>query len=283
MIESAMAQSLEGVIDIHAHSGPDSIPRKIDGIDLAKLYKARGLRGVVLKNHYEPTASLAFLARKYVADFETFGGIALNLPVGGINPTAVENMVKVAGGWGRFVWMPTFDSENQVTYSKEKRPFVAVSQSGRLLPAVLDVIGIVAKYNLVLATGHSTVKEDLMLVREARKRGVKHIVITHAMMAPIHMSIADMSEAAATGAYIEFVYNGLIGPYKEFQFADYTKAIRAVGVEHCILASDLGQMVNPSHPDGLVEFFSGLKEQGITSAEIGIMSRTNPAKLLELP
>src|SRR5688572_26563476 len=115
------AQSLHGVIDIHAHSDPDIVPRSIDAIELAKLEKARGVRGIVLKNHYEPTASLAFLARKAAPGLEVFGGIALNLPVGGVNPSAVERMTKVAGGWGRVVWMPTFDSENQVRYSKEKR------------------------------------------------------------------------------------------------------------------------------------------------------------------
>ena len=72
------------------------------------------MRGLVLKNHYEPTASLAYLVRKLVPGVEAFGGIALNLTVGGINPAAVERMSMVTGGWGRFVWMPTFDSENAV-------------------------------------------------------------------------------------------------------------------------------------------------------------------------
>jgi len=60
------AQQLTGVIDIHAHSDPDSLPRKIDAIDLARLAKERGMRGLVLKNHYESTASLAYVVRKEV-------------------------------------------------------------------------------------------------------------------------------------------------------------------------------------------------------------------------
>ena len=120
-----------------------------------------------------------------------------------------------------------------------------------------------------------------MLLREAKQQGVRHMVVTHAMMAPIHMSIPQMREAAALGAYIEFVYNGLIGPYKEFEFADYAKAIRQVGVEHCILASDLGQVVNPVHPEGLKTYFAGLEKQGITEAEIARMSQTNPSSLFQ--
>jgi hypothetical protein len=84
------------------------------------------------------------------------------------------------------------------------------------------------------------------------------------------------------GAWIEFVYNALIGANKEFVFADYVKAIRAVRAEHCILSSDLGQAGNPLHPDGLVAFFAGLKSAGLTAAEIDVLSKTNPAKALGL-
>src|SRR5690242_6659810 len=72
------ASLLSGVIDIHAHCAPDSVPRAIDAIDLAKLAKARGMRGLVLKNHWEPTASVAYLVRKEVPGIEVFGGIDLN-------------------------------------------------------------------------------------------------------------------------------------------------------------------------------------------------------------
>src|SRR5258707_6564097 len=115
---AAVAQSLNGVIDIHVHSDPDSVPRSIDAIDLARLAKTRGMGGLVLKNHYEPTASLAYVVRKEVPGIEIFGGIDLNRTVGGINPAAVERMTMVKGGWGRFVWMPTFDAENQVHFSR---------------------------------------------------------------------------------------------------------------------------------------------------------------------
>jgi predicted metal-dependent phosphotriesterase family hydrolase len=108
------------------------------------------------------------------------------------------------------------------------------------------------------------------------------MVVTHAMVEPIHMSIPQMKEAAEMGAYIEFTYNGLIGKSKEFDFEDYAKAIRAVGVDHCILSSDMGQPANPLHPDALVTFFQGMKQQGFSQAEIDEMSKTNPARLLGL-
>jgi hypothetical protein len=279
---SAQENPLKGVIDIHVHCAPDSMPRKIDAIDLARIAKARGMRGLVFKNHYEPTASLAYLVRKEVPGIEAFGGVDLNLSVGGMNPEAVEHMAATTGGYGRFVWMSTFDSEAQVRYSKQNRPFVRISRDGQLLPEVKQVIATIAKDHLILATGHPSAEEALMMIREARRQGVPGIVVTHAMIAPIHMSDAQMLEAAKMGAYIEFVYNGLIGSYKEFTFADYARAIRYVGVDHCILSSDMGQPANPLHPDGLLALFKGLRQQGFTEAEIARMSQENPAHLLGL-
>src|SRR5215469_6156941 len=218
---AAGAQPLAGVIDIHVHADPDSRPRSIDAIDLALIAKQRGMRALVLKSHYEPTASMAYLVRKAVPGIEIFGGIDLNRSVGGLNPEAIERMAQIKGGFGRVVWMPTFDAENQVRYSHEERPWVAVSRNGELLPEAKQVIAMAAKYKLMLETGHSSPAECLMIVREARRQGVAHIVVTHAMLAPVHMSIAQMQDAAKQGAYIEFVYNALIGPNKEFEIGDY--------------------------------------------------------------
>ena len=274
---------LTGVIDIHAHSDPDSNARSIDAIDLARLAKERGMRGLVLKNHYESTAALAYVVRKEVPGIEIFGGIDLNRSVGGINPAAVEHMVLMKGGWGKVVWMPTFDAENQVRFSKENRPFVSVAKDGHLLPEVQQVIALIAKSQLTLETGHSSAEEGLMIVREGKQQGVQHIVVTHAMKGPVHMTIPQMQEAARTGAFIELDYGGLVGRNPEFKIGDYVKAIREVGPASCILSSDLGQPGNPLHPDGLATFYEALRKEGVSQADIDRMSKTNPARVLGLP
>jgi hypothetical protein len=92
-----------------------------------------------------------------------------------------------------------------------------------------------------------------------------------------------MQEAAKAGAYLEFVYNALIGPNKSFEIQDYVKAIREVGPASCILASDLGQAGNPLHPDGLSAFFAALLKGGMAQADIDRMAKINPAKVLGLP
>jgi hypothetical protein len=108
-----------GVIDFHVHSHPDVFGRNMDDIDIAQLAKARGMRGIVLKNHVSETASRAALVTKVVPGVEVFGGIVLNKAVGGVNPDAVEWMHRVYGGRGKVVWLPTFESDKHVkTLSK---------------------------------------------------------------------------------------------------------------------------------------------------------------------
>lgn len=270
------SQTLNGAIDIHAHCDPDGTPRSIDAIDLARLAKSRGMRAIVLKNHYEPTASLAYIVRKEVPGIEVFGGISLDLTNGGVNPAAVEWMTKVKGGYGRVVWMPTFDSEHNA--APEHRPFARVAKDGQLVPEVVQVIEIIARHNLVLETGHSSPEEALLLIREGKRQGVQNIVVTHAINRLVGMSIRQMQEAAELGAYVEFVY---VKPGSEEAKA-HVNAIRAVGPEHCILSSDLGQANNPLHPDGLLAFYQYLAQQGFTQAEIDRMAKVNPAKVLGL-
>ena len=275
----AMAQTMNGAIDMHAHSDPDGTPRAIDAIDLARLAKSRGMRAIVLKNHYEPTASLAYIVRKEVPGIEVFGGISLDLTVGGVNPAAVEWMTKVKGGYGRVVWMPTFDSESQVKRQNQQRPFARVVKDGKVVPEAVQVIGIAAKNNLVLETGHSSGAEALLLIQEAKRQGVQHVVVTHALTNPGGpLTLAEIQEAAKMGASIELVY----APFNDAQLQKDVEVIRSVGVGSVVLSSDLGQPTNPLHPDGLLALYKGLVAHGLTVAEVDQMSKANPAKLLGL-
>ena len=280
--DDAAARAVAGAIDIHVHSDPDNRPRSIDAIDVAKLSRMRGMRAIVLKNHYDPTAALAYVVRKEVPGIEVFGGIDLNLTVGGINPAAVEHMAEVSGGWGRFVWMSTFDAENQVRYSKENRPSVSVSRNGELLPEVKQVISIIARHNLVLATGHVSPEEGLMLLREARRQGAQRMVVTHAMNAPVLMDVPQMQEAAKLGALIEFVGGSLAGADAPGRIDRFADAIRKIGPASCILSSDLGQKGNALPPDGFGAFLVALRAKGFTQQEIDRMAKQNPARLLGL-
>jgi hypothetical protein len=178
--------------------------------------------------------------------------------------------------------MPTFDSENQVRFSKENRPFVSVSKNGALLPAVKEVIAAIAKHNLVLATGHSSAEEGLMLLREGKRQGVQHMVVTHAMNPPILMTVPQMQEATRLGAFVEFVGGNIgdqDGTARMDRFAD---AIRKIGPEFCVLSSDLGQKDNPLPAPGYGAFLAAMRARGFTQQDLDRMSKRNPAQLLGL-
>jgi hypothetical protein len=278
--------NLKGAIDIHNHQGPDSTERAIDADDLARLAKSKGMRGIVFKSHYEPTASMAYLVRKEVPGFEIFGGITQDLAEGGINLESVKHMVAIKGGYGRIIWLPTFDAENAVKKANGAGPFVAVSKDGRLLPSVLELIDFIAQHHqLVFETGHVSAEEVLLAVHEAHQRGVAHIVVTHAMSAPIRMNIPQMKAAAQDGAFIEFVYGATQGANPVVTVSDYAKAIREIGPKSCILATDYGSVQSPPRalePDGLLEFMQVIHKEGISVDDINLMVKTHPALVFEL-
>ena len=70
--------------------------------------------------------------------------------------------------------------------------------------------------------------------------------------------------------------------WKHVSTAAYAATIREVGVEHFVLASDLGQYLNPIHTDGLKAFILGLKEKDFSDQEIRTMTSATPAWLLGL-
>jgi hypothetical protein len=178
--------------------------------------------------------------------------------------------------------MPTFDAENQVRFSKENRPFVSVSRGAELVPAVRDVIALIAKHNLILATGHSSAAEGLMLLREAQRQGVQRMVVTHAINPPIQMTVPQMQEATKLGAFIEFVGSSPVAADAGARYDRFADAIRKVGPEFCILSSDLGQMGNPLPVDGFAAFLDAMRARGFSAQDIDRMAKENPARLLGL-
>src|SRR5215472_4574328 len=162
--------SIAGAYDLHVHVAPDVIARRIDDIDLAHEFLARGLKGFILKSHYVPTAERAKVVTKAVPGISAFGAITLNHSVGGLNPVAVE----IAGRSGcKLVWMPTVDAENETaglpTGGHKKLPFSAeiqhelsdmgispprmrvIDDAGRLVHAVRTCMELIGRHDMIMA------------------------------------------------------------------------------------------------------------------------------------
>jgi len=288
------APSLAGVIDLHAHVAPETalfnFQRSLDAIQAAQIARIYGMRGLVLKEHYTETASWAYLASQVVPGIELFGGVVLNRAVGGINPVAVEAMALTKGGRGKVVYMPTVDAEYRSTPGPDKVP---VSRNGQLVPAVFDVLKVMAKHDLGLSTGHVSPEEVLLLIRAAKAAGVTKIYVQHPNHGGLVMSMAQMKEAVRLGALIEIVLSGEgftgggpkvvnaenpVMDYGPQKLAD----IRALGPANIVVTSDLGQPGRVTHADAFRIALAVLAKEGFSQAEIDMMTKTNPARFLGL-
>lgn len=288
------APSLAGVIDIHAHVAPETsllnFRRAFDAIQAAQIARIYGMRGIVLKEHHTETASWAYLVSQMVPGVEVFGGIVLNKAVGGINPVAVEAMALARGGRGRIVYMPTVDAAARAPNSPRA---VAVSRNGQLLPEVLEVLRVMAKYDLALSTGHVSTEESLMLVRAAKEAGLNKIYVQHPNHGGIVMPMAAMKEAVRQGALIEIVLSGegLTGGGPKTVNADNPAQdygpqkiadIRALGPANVVISTDLGQPGRVHYAQAFQMALAVLAKEGFSQAEIDLMTKHNPARLLGL-
>jgi Family of unknown function (DUF6282) len=283
-----------GVIDMHVHSHPDVFGRNMDDIDVAQLAKSKGMRGILLKNHIAETASRAALVMKVVPGIEVWGGIVLNRAVGGINPDAVEWMHRIYGGRGKVVWLPTFESDKHVkTLSKPDARGLVVAPGGQVTPEMEAILKIIARENLVLATGHVHPEEIIAVVRRGRDLGVKGMLVTHGFTNVPGITMAQAKQLAEMGAVIEVCFlQFLAGPNAPLAFLTHwtqinakhvAQAVKEIGANSLIVSSDLGQSGNMTHPDGLETAIAAMKREGISDADIDLMMRKNPARLLGLP
>jgi len=309
--------ALQGAIDLHAHQDPDSFgpsygqaARSIDALDLYDRAKAAGMRGFVIKEHLDQSAGLAYYIRKLHPDMEVFGGMGSNLTTGTkVNPWAITHMAEIKGGWGRIVWMPSWDSENSV-HKLQRRPpgYVAVAQcgnlpfwinfpkpcpsGGELLPEVKEAMQIIAKTktrdsngDLILATGHNSGPEVKLLVQEAVKAGVKHVIITHPLLDIVDMTPAEIKEVVALGPEIYAEFTSQFGNpnAKPEMVKTYVDAIRAVGLEHSFVSTDTGQLGSAFQPDAMANVAKTLRANGFTEHDIDMLFKINPAKILGIP
>src|SRR5258708_5196495 len=114
--ETDGARLLKGALDLHFHMDPWT-PGALNGqagIADVRVARSRGMRGLVIKDHNEPTAPLAYHLRQEMPSFALYGGFVMNLPNGGINPAAPDFMATpIKGEPGPIVRMPAGQGEKE--------------------------------------------------------------------------------------------------------------------------------------------------------------------------
>lgn len=282
-----------GVIDMHVHPAPDVFGRSITDIEMATIARRKGMRGLVLKNHVVTTADRAATAMEAVPGIEIWGGIVLNNSVGGINPAAVEWMHRMSGGRGKVVWLPTFDSDKHVrTLVDRNKSGIVVAPDGKVTPQMDEVLKIIARENLLLATGHVHAEEVVAVTKRARELGVKNIIVTHGLTNIPGLTMEQAKQVTAMGAVIEICYlQFMTGPDAQYAWmkhwnqvatAQVVAAVKALGADSLVLSTDLGQQGMMTPPDGIENAIAALKGAGIAQGDIDKMMKSNPARLLGL-
>jgi Family of unknown function (DUF6282) len=289
--------AIQGAYDLQVHVAPDVIERRIDDLDLAKEFLAHGLKGFVLKSHYIPTAERAKVVTKAVPGIEAYGAITLNHSVGGLNPVAVE----IAGRSGnKIVWFPTVDAANETAgrldgpnvklpfWAKIQReiaaagitrpPMSVLNADGQITEDARQCLELIAKHDMILATGHLGRHEIFPLVKAAKESGVQRIIVTHAEFPSQNLSGTEQAELADLGAIIEHCFTTY--HTNKCSWDAVFANIRAVGVARTMLATDLGQATNPPVAEGFAAFAQKLLDAEFGAAEINQMAATIPGGLV---
>ncbi|GAB3705263.1 DUF6282 family protein [Nocardiopsis oceani] len=297
-VPSAHARQLvEGAYDIHVHIAPDVMKRRVSDLELAPRFRQHGLSGFVLKSHYAPTAERAEVVRSVHPDVDVLGAITLNASVGGLNPVAVEI---AARGGAQFVWLPTVDSDNQRSCLAEApegstppmwaqiqqdlrdtgiiSPTVDVlDEDGAVGATTRQVLDVIAKHDMTLATGHLHGDESSKVIALARERGVRRIVVTHPEFTSQRIPAERQRALAEHGAYLErCLTTPLTGKVSWNVWLDN---IRSAGPEFSVISSDLGQPFNPPVEDGLALAADVLLDNGFSDQEVRLMVVHNSRRL----
>jgi hypothetical protein len=287
---------LQGAIDPHVHSGPSIAPRAVDHLDLVRELSQAGFDAVVTKDHDYAGVATAALIRKHHPELRTkiFSGVVLNNVVGGINPYAVEHTAAMGG---KIVWMPTLAAENHLRWEKTASwshpastqkmrpasPVPVLDANKKVRDDVKEVLDVIAKNDMVLASGHIHVSETWLVFEEAQRRGVKRLVFTHPEDI-VGASMNDVQGIASMGAFVEHSLCMFLegSKFKTCSGEDLKRHIEAAGIDQTILCSDLGQVGVFSPLEGFRRGVALCMDLGYGDAEIHKMVATNTKRTLGL-
>jgi hypothetical protein len=286
-------QLISNAYDLHVHVGPELIPRKYT---VGKLVAAeRGkIAGMALKNHFFST--LPFIAEQPKSGENLIGGLVLNNFVGGLNPDAIYAAQTLAKT--RFiVWFPTVSAQQFLKNSrwevapewvgntnvpcrsaKTIKGISVLTETGNLSEEARSCLVAIKKADAILATGHISWQESLVLVKEAARMGITRIIATHCIYQKIAAPIEVQKKLISYGAKIEHCFS--MYTIDEIPIEKIVSEIKAVGTINCIMSSDVGQTFNPSPSEALKQFAVLLMAEGISSDDLETMLVTNPTKLV---
>ena len=268
---------LTGSYDLHVHAGPDpNQQRRLDALDTARHAYEAEMGGFVLKSHEYPTAPLTYALERMYPGLTVAGSVSLNREVGGLNPEAVQVAARLGA---RVVWMPTFSAHFYLSARNQGPGISLQDDSGELLPEVHDILDVVAESGMALASGHVSPSEAIALFEAAGRKGIERLIATH----PAGLATKDeLRRMTGLGAYVEYTFLSCLPSGGGIKPVELVAALRELGVERCIVTTDLGQWMNPPPAEGMRMAIASLLQAGMEADEVSTLVKANPARLLGL-
>ena len=295
--EERIASLLKGAIDLHCHSGPSVMPRSLDHIEALKEASEAGFRAMLIKDHYYSATPITELLNRQYGHLGVtlLSGVPLNNALGGFNIYAVDHGIQLGA---RLVWMPTFTAKNHIEANAkakgfphtqktllEPEPLTVLDANGTLIDKVKPILDLIAEHDVVLSGGHLHITEIFPLFEEAKKRGVKRLLVNHPTFL-IGCTHDDIRTLVSMGAYIEHSFCMFIeikrGKAPMMPPEELDQLIKAAGVARTILASDLGQAGNDRPVTGFHNIIGTCIDLGYSDEDICQMTSRNAADLIGL-
>ncbi|HXG52630.1 MAG TPA: DUF6282 family protein [candidate division Zixibacteria bacterium] len=287
---------IEGAIDVHCHADLEfSAEERKREPEIAWLPKAEamGLRGVVLKSHWWPTANVVpHILTAVQTRVALWSSAALNIVAGGPNACVVEACARLGG---KMVFLPTWSARNDVErrgfssripqyyrdHARLENPaYYFLDDRGRLDRRGHEILECCKACDLALGTGHVSWQESLAFIEAGRDIGFRRIVVNHAHSHIIAMPLDAMRRAAELGAFVEVCWNAL-APGRMDSF-ELVRQLREIGLSQVVASTDYFRPYSPNPPELFRMFCGMLHEGGLRPEEVRQVACANPARLMGL-
>jgi hypothetical protein len=283
---------LAGAYDLHIHAQPDVVRRAQDLPALARSAHQAGLAGLLIKDHTTSTVGRCYTMNRIIeGDLRFFSGVALNPPVGGLNPSAVESALREGAD---VVFFPTYGAAHHIVRWGAGKPPTAfplpdgvysgitiLDENAHLRSECESILRMIAAHDAVLGTGHLSVPEILALLRLGKACGVRRMLVNHVTESVIAMDVEEQREAVRLGAFVEHSFFALTPSCPQHvSLETLCDHIRQLGADHVILTSDFGQVANPAPVEGFIFYLEKMRAKGFSDEALRTMILDNPKKLI---
>jgi hypothetical protein len=273
--------ALVDAVDLHVHPSPSPFPRRIGILEAATEAASAGFRTIAVKSHHHSMVTDVLAVEQAVGELPltVLSGVALNSQVGGLNPSAVELTLTLGG---RILWFPTISAVNHLALAatlatfptsthklSEPRPVPVLDGDGRLLNTAVEILVLIRDADAVLACGHLSADEIDVLIAGARDIGVRRILVNHPNFV-VGATVDRCAEWARQGVYIEhsLSHYDAHSMFRKWDLDVLLEYIRASGVSHTVISSDLGQVNNPTPTEAYRAIVPRLASAGLDLNDI---------------